>query len=540
MRRLLHIFESKYATAFCIIFAIANRIIFATLYSQIGTDTKIQLTYAQNLMSGKGMGVTKYFTNNPDKAIVDTQQMFPPGFSLTIIPFLKLSGNEFDAVLIFDIFSAIIFVFAVRLLGKKTGLSPALNNILTIIAGCSQFLFFMSWSSTDTISLCFLLFSLTATIGIISKKNDLSFLQAVGFGALFCLPFFFRYMYLPVAALFPFLVLSFGFLIKNKILRSAGIKLSITTFTFLFLLFAFNIYVSGNALFVHDFGRGIFVDQLTKWYPFLPASFINLDFFAQLVERISGLSYSRFMLVMEIINPIFLLLFVFLLFKFIAKNKYQLAGSAHSLFIITGAAVAITILLLLTYLTLTYKAIPWGYIRWTHSQHARYFAYFYIFIPMLLFVCLQHYKSFIKNSLISFLMVIALSCITIEALHGVYYNVKIIISHKDLNTVKNADKGYRNFSTIIAEIKQKYPDSEVLVSSPDQYYLHAASQMGYKAIFDYENLHTDFRTSAKSILIMPVHAQEAIIMKEYIENKKPPLYKLIAGTYFYTEEISLR
>jgi len=120
-----------------------------------------------------------------------------------------------------------------------------------------------------------------------------------------------------------------------------------------------------------------------------------------------------------------------------------------------------------------------------------------------------------------------------------YIIIKIITSHNDLTTIKDADTGYRNFSSVIDEIKKKYPGREIFVSSPDQYYLHAASQMGYKAIFDYEKLRqVDLKPFSKSVLLVPVHQQEAIIMNDYIEKKKPQLFLEIAGTYFYTEEIN--
>ena len=539
MKNFLQLLGTRTASVCCLLFAIANRIVFTTLYSQIGTDTKIQLTYAQNLLAGKGMGVTKYFTHQLDTGIFDTQQIFPPGFSLAIIPFLELAGDEFNAVFAFDMITAVLFIIAVRLLGKKAGLSPALNNILTLVAGCSQFLFFMSWSSTDAISLCFVLFSLAVTIDIILKKNNISLIRAAGIAILFCLPFFFRYMYLPVAILLPFTVFVFGFLSRNKELKAAGLKLLLASLVFLILLITFNLYTSGNALFVQNFGRGIFFNQLGKWYPFLPASFINLDFAAQLTEKISGLSYNRFISYLEVLNPVLFILLIILLCRYIAVYKNNLAFTGHSLFIVIGSVISITIVLLIAYLTLTYRAIPWGLIRWTHSQHARYFAFLYIFIPMLLLVCLQHYRSFFKKILPRIFTCVALCCITIEALHGIYYNVKIIRSHRDLSIIKDADKGYKSFSSAIAEIKQEYPGREILISSPDQYYLHGASQMGYKAIFDYSNLsQVDLRPSSKSILLIPVHQQETIIINDYIERKKPQLFLDIAGTYFYIEEIN--
>ena len=540
MNRLLEILQSKYASVFCLIFAIGNRIIFTSFYSLIGTDTKIQLTLAQNLMAGKGMGVTKYFTNNLSVPIFDTQQFYPPGLSLTIIPFLKLfSGDEDTAILVFDIIVAIFFIVVIRKLGKKIGLSPALNNVITLIAGCVQYIFFMAWSSTDAISLCFVLGAVIKTIDLINKKQNISLLHATGCGLLFCLPFFFRYMYLPIAMLLPGFILIAGFLLKNKMLKAGGLKLLAASAFFLTLLFLFSIYASGNALFVQDFGRGIFFDQLTTWYPFLPASFISLDFAAQLTEKFLRITYSRAMLFAEIVNPILFVLLLILLWRYCGNYKKKQELSNHFLFITIGSSIGITIILLLAYLTLTYKAIPWGNIRWTHSQHARYFAFIYVFVPLLMFAGIQHYAAALKRSFVRFFVFIGLVCLIIESLHGVYYNVKILLVHKDLAIIRDADKGYSNFQNIIEEIKKQHPGEEVLICSPDQYYLYAASQMGYKAIFDYKNLwQSEFKVSSKSILLMPVHEQEAIIMHDYIEKKKPIVFTTIAGTYFYTEEIN--
>jgi len=46
MNRLIKIFDTRLAGIICFLFAIVNRIIFTTLNSLIGTDTKIQLIYA--------------------------------------------------------------------------------------------------------------------------------------------------------------------------------------------------------------------------------------------------------------------------------------------------------------------------------------------------------------------------------------------------------------------------------------------------------------------------------------------------------------
>jgi len=442
-------------------------------------------------------------------------------------------------VLALDILAAILFVIAVRVLGKKAGLPDDLNNIVTLIAGCAQYIFFMDWASTDAISLCFVLFAFAETIEVINKKKNVSLLRVISCGFLFCLPFFFRYMYLPIAVLLPSLILLFGIISKNKNLQAAGSKLLGASFSFLALLLFFNLMTAGNALHIHNVGRGFYVNQLVHFYPLLPASVINLDFAAQLTERFFGLEYGRVMFYFKIINVFLFTLLLISMFRYIGSQKKNSLFTSHFIFIITGSAISITIILLLAYFSLTYKELTWGLTKWTHVQDARYFSFIYIFIPLLFFIGLHYYASFFKRSFMRIFVFIVLCFLGTEVLHGIYYNIKIIRSHSDLAIIREADKGYRNFPAIMAEIRKQNPDRQVFVTSPDQYYLHAASQLGYKAIFDYENLwHTHLEMSSKSILIMPVHEQEAIIMKDYIETKKPQLISTVAGTYFYAEEIN--
>ena len=534
------ILGSRFAGVFCFLFAIANRIIFASLYSLIGVDTKLQLVYAKNFMTGKGLGATKYFTNDLNTPVFDTHQLFPPGFSFAIIPFLKLfGGDEYKAVFVFDILVAILFILAVRLLANRAGLPNALNNIAVLIAGCSQYFFFMSWSSTDAVGVCLLLWALVATITIIYKKENIGVLKALIIGLLFCSPFFFRYMYLPIALLLPVLILLAAFVLKNKTLKSVGLKIFATTASLLLLYFALSVSFAGNALYITNVGRGVFVDQLAECYPFLPASLINIDFAAQLVQTVSGIDYSQTIFFLQIINPVLLILLIYFLARYILIHRMDLVFSEHSLFIVVGSFISFTIILLLSWLTVTYKELSWGFYNWTHVQDPRYYAFIYVFVPLLVFVCMYNYRSSFKGWIVRFFVFAALCCFAIETLHGIYYNIKILGAHKDLEYIRDADEGFRTFPAIIIDIKKQYPDREVIVCSPDQFYLHTASQLGYKAVFDYDNfLQTGLKVPVKSILVMPIQSRDLTIINKYLEEKKPNLFFAIAGTSFYVQEIN--
>ena len=540
MKRLQYLLESKYASAACIIFAIANRIIFTTLYSSIGRDTRVQLTYAENMLAGKGMGVTKYFTTNVDHGIFDTYQLFPPGFTFTIIPLLKLfNGDEYRAVLASDIIAAILFIISIRVLCKQLGLPLWMKNTITLISGCTQYSFFMSFSSTDAISLSLVLFSLAAITNILIKRNQLGMGKVIGIGFLFFLPALFRYMYLPVVVLIPFLVFCFGIYSKNKHLKITGLKLTVATVFFLMLVYALTASVNGNAIYLYNVGRGFYFDQLIHWYPFIPGSFINIDFASQLASRIPGINYSQVFSFLEILNVTCYVLLTLLLIRYFIFNNSKQHLSRQFIFIASGSVISVIIILMLAYLSFTYKAQDWGEYQWTYNKEIRYFAFLYVFILLAFFVTTYYYPAVFKKWSVKIVAFVIILSIVTESLHGVYYNAKIIIGSEDQDYIRNGDKNYRSFSTIISDLKKQHPGVQIMVCSPDQFYLHTAAQLDCKSIFDYANLNkADIRTNAKSILILAVHVSDTWIMNEYIQKHKPQLRSIVAGTAFYTEEIN--
>ena len=537
MNRVLAMLHSRYSTIFCIIFAIANRIIFATLYSSIGRDARVQITLAKNLLAGKGMGVTKYFTTNLDLPVFDTTQLFPPGFTLSIIPFLKLFNNEYNAVLAFDIVTLLLFIWSVRLLGKNAGISAAMNNFLTLVVGCSQYVFIMHGSSADTIALTFLLFGFNTLINIINRQQTLQWSNALFASLLFFLPSFFRYMYIPVSFIFPLIILVYGIYFRNRSLKLATLQLfaGVTIPVFLVLLLTYQ--YTGNSVYVVQTERGFFPGQLIHWYPYIPASFINIDFLAQLIARVSGAGYTDAFVIFEVMNVVLLLFLMYCLLRYWFWKKIKISNA--SAFIVGGATISLSILVLLAYFALTYKPQLYGIYLWNYNYESRYFAFIYIFLPMLVLLCISVYSSLLKQFVYKSMLFLAVIILVIEILHGVYYNAKIIAKREDIIAVKDRMADYRQFPTMLTELQAKYPGRKVLITASDQSFLHNASQLGYKAIFDYTSLNgTTLRVKEPSILLFPIHETDVWIMKEYLTKKKPRLLTRMAGTEFYLEELN--
>src|SRR4029079_3995786 len=97
----------------------------------------------------------------------------------------------------------------------------------------------------------------------------------------------------------------------------------------------------------------------------------------------------------EIVNIIFFLFLIFQLLRWCLFKRIQLIKS--TVFIISGTAISLCILCLLAYFALTYKAQVHGIYLWNYNYESRYFAFIYIFLPVLLLLFLSFYSSLLKN-----------------------------------------------------------------------------------------------------------------------------------------------
>ena len=344
-------------------------------------------------------------------------------------------------------------------------------------------------------------------------------------------------MYIPVSFLFPLIILIYAIYFKNRSLRFAALQLlggvTILVFLMLFLTYQY----AGNSLYVVETERGFFPGQLVHWYPYIPASFINIDFLAQLIARLSGASYTDAFVIFEVMNVILLLFLMFCLLRYWFWKKIRINNA--SAFIVGGAIISLSILVLLAYFALTYKPQLYGIYLWNYNYESRYFAFIYIFLPTLVLLCISVYSSLLKRTLYKSLLFLAVIVMVVEILHGVYYNAKIIAKREDITVVKDRMADYKQFPTMLTDLQERYPGRKILITASDQSFLHNASQLGYKSIFDYTSLNgTTLRVKEPSILVFPIHETDVWLMKEYFTKRRPQLLTRMAGTEFYIEELN--
>ena len=532
-------FNSKNALYICFVFAILNRSIMVTHYSQyVSHDERAQLTRAYNLLHGHGLSITKYYTTETDIPEYDNSQPWPPGYSLVMTIFLKIFNNdEFLATTVFDILVGIAFILVIFKICRSLKLSHALTNLFIIIAGCFQYYIFLVSFPTDHISLVLLLWSLLVCVNLFRNDSERTSPAYMIFAAiLFALPSFFRYMYIPVSILIPGSFTLFAFINRKKILLKKGVLLTLGTTILLILMIILLKQYNESSVDIPKTESGFFPEQLRSWYPYVPASFINIDFFTVAICKLLDVNYGTVMEFLRYLNILGVVSILALFYDLFFKSKAYHQKMEVKFFLFTGFILSLSIIFLLSYLVLTNKP------QFSYNYHldGRYFAFPVIFTQFLIFILAANKYFVSRNKLNRWIVTVLLIILSIESIHGVISNMKIIAYGDQLQNPypTNKNLNYSTLTHIFKDIHSKYPDRQLLITSPNNYYMNAVSTLGYKGIYDFENInHSDPTVTKKSLLVLIMHDDEIKTMQKYILEQRPVKLISMSGQNFYLQLI---
>ncbi len=163
---------------------------------------------------------------------------------------------------------------------------------------------------------------------------------------------------------------------------------------------------------------------MLRFYPFIPSSLFNLDFYAQQLEIVTGIGYVRWQFLFQCTHLIFLVLLVLFFFKKIRKDKAIVTNTSES-FIYLFALICLGILLLLSYLSLTISRFyaPPNDLIWTYISDSRYHIFPLIGFPIVISVWL--FSSAHKTGLMHVLQFLFVIILLLEVLHGIYFTIKV-------------------------------------------------------------------------------------------------------------------
>jgi hypothetical protein len=539
MQRIVHLLNSRKATAICFVIAIFCRAIYVIFISRISWDKTIQTLRGKNLLDGHGLSVTQYFIDNPEIPAYDFTPYWPPGYSVCIAPFLKLTGNNFMlAATLFDMIVSLALIFAIWRLCRKISLPVFACNLMVFISGCFQYIFISKSLPTDTVSLLLIIICINLTLHMLSTGRNISLPVLILSGFIFFLPTGFRYMYAPVSVIFPLFIILVAWKRNRKpLLRTGFLSLFFTIF-FVGSMFLLQKKITGFATYSINTETGFFPENLKSWYPFGASAFFNPDFIATKISGFTSRSYSRVFFNLMLLNIPVCLLMLFLAFRFMNRNKENLFNSPACNFIILGFLLSVLIIFMMGWLAYTNKNYQKGSYIWNYINEGRYFAFVIIYLQLIVF---KEFISLIgrqKKRLMKVITSLGILLILLESLHGVYYSAKIVLRYHEINNLQRPDADYRYFLTAFHKIRNENPEDDILVISSDPTLSHLAVIMGHKGVYDPFSINKSLPAVKKTThLLIMMYDVEQTRYREFLASSRPLLIKKINESIFYTLQL---
>lgn len=539
MNKIKSFLSSRSASVICICIAVFSRVVNVCFLSYAGRDKMFVVLQSKTFLDGKGFAIPEYFTSNPQMPVYDYTPMWPPGYPLLLAPFLKIFNYDvYWATTALDIVACIALIFVIRKLCWQIGFPAIAVNLMTLVAGCFEYMFIDDSKPTDNVPIVLFLFGISLVIKLVSDQRfSLSAILIVAFILFF--PNVFRYSYPPLSIAVAFSVLFIGLVKKEKVLKKKGAWL----FAFvLVMIFAFLFTMkleTGYAGYAVPTPRGYFPENLVHWYPVVPASFINVAFLASQARIVVSLSLETTLRILEIINVITVfpitLLFVYLFF-----NKKFLANlTPFKWFLITGFFTTAATFVSLGYLSFTYEVQRSGDLIWSYVYDHRYYAFTFIFLQFSFLGWLFLYKSSLKNLLFKFVAACFSLFLLVEITHNIYFHTKVAFNFKKYKSAVFREQDYVYFFKLMKELEEEYPDHDIWsTSSGDFFYQYTATYMGHRGISDAASFkNKTIIVKKKTILTLMLYDHEVPEYNDFLSRSKILFTKKIDNSNNYIIEL---
>jgi hypothetical protein len=293
---------------------------------------------------------------------------------------------------------------------------------------------------------------------------------------------------------------------------------------------------TGSSGYIVETRRGFFPENFLHWAPFVVQSFINTIFVRSQVLNKTGLTLQQVISLFEIVNVILfiglLIAFAFLFFK----KKIFKVNTAFNSFLIIGFVVSAATFVSLSYLTVTFAPQRnWG----NYLTESRYFMFINLFLQIAFTGWIFLYTSW-KKSLFQKIVIASFSLILfVEIAHNIYFNAKVI-THPGKYHAPDEEPDYVYFISLMNSLKQENPDADIwVVSDRDDFFPLATSYLGYKGIFDGNNMLKQVPpVRRKTILILALYDLEMKDYRPFIAAHNGQFLKMVAGVYFYSIDLS--
>ena len=539
MNKVNSFLSSRFASVAFLVIAILSRIVNVLYVSYAGRDKMFIVLQSKNFLDGKGLAIPEYFTSNPQVPVYDYTPMWPPGYPLLLAPFLKIFNYDvYGATTALDIIACILLIFVVRKLCRQIGFPTIAVNLMTLVAGCFEYMFMNDSKPTDNVPIVLLLYGISLVIKLVSEQR-FSLVSVFIAAFILFLPNVFRYSYPPLSIAAAVSVFFIGLIKKESLLKKKGAWLSAFVLVMIAAFLLAMKFTTGYAGYAVPTARGYFPENLVHWYPVVPASFINVAFLASQTRIVAGVSLETTLRILEIINVVtvfsLVLLFVYLLFS----KKFLATLTPLKWFLVIGFFTTAATFVSLGYLSFTYEVQTWKDFIWSYVYDHRYFAFTFIFLQFALLGWIFLYKNSLKNMLLKLVAGCFSFVLFVEISHNIYFHTKVAFNFKKYKSAVFREQDYVYFFQLMKELEKEYPDHEIWsTSSGDFFYQYTATYRGHRGISDVTSFKDKtIKVNKKTILTIMLYDHEVPDYSNFLSRSKILFTKKIDNSNNYVIEL---
>ena len=524
--------SSKSFSVFAFTAAVFLKIALKRIFFLFGSDKLGQVVITRNFLTGHGTTIDSVAFSDLSQRMYIFSPDWPIGYNLLLSPFWLLANGDFTvAIFLVDCFTALLLTLYLRKVFIEIGFASWLANLLLIFQALFISQPLMS-AHTDFVSTTLLLASIYHLTKFLSQPITNNHIY---YGSFFLLATgLTRYQYIPVVLLLLGIILVMTFRSTKKIyFRKIFVCLLVLSLFFsLFLWYQYTQTI--GTFFLSKMKSGFFPENISFLYPFIPGSFLDLNFLAVQASRIFSLSYPFWIDMAGWINQPLALLFTFILIRFIWKRRLNAATPGEN-FIVLGGLSSLLILGELVFLSISKdKNIGPPLFEWTFVSTGRYFAWIILFIQIATawWIFCEPRKNFLKSVIKVFFIV----AVSLQITHGLYYVTKQLAgSLVPMNKIIFQNQAVGPVIDFIEQTAKNDPEREVVVTAFDKQYGFIANLYGAAGFFSPQMLNESLpESSKKAVMLIVLTGKELSHLSKFLQRPGVRLHYKNEGFYYFT------
>lgn len=517
---------------FILLLAIFSKCFISYHFFKLDDDLLYQASAAKNLAEGHGITIKQASSEDLSKSIYTPLGKWPPGYSLLLAPVYLLTKDLETSVLLLQFASIVLFFLVYLSALRQLHVNFTFTCLFLLLQGVLFSQDIISSAPTDLLAATLCLWACIKAVQINIEQDRNIVLFCIANSATATL----RYMYWPVCFVAPLYLLWNGIQTKNNTLRRKGwTSLAISAATCATLYIYEQLYI-GSALYLNPTKVGIFLSNLLTLYPFAIAALVNMDFYAQQLERVFGVGYTTWQWVFSSIHYLVFIFLCLTFFKKLYRSKAVTIDKRESFTMLSGL-ICCTIIVLLAFLSVRISKYypPPNPVVWTYLSDGRYYLFMLTVLPVIFYIYIIDTKRAFK--LKSILRVAFILVILLEIAHGLYFIIKYADDPKPATSSHRLRELAAPHIKNIIEANKKRGIATVVTSNSPLFALQA-NDYGGSALLNSNLLNQGkLKTRAPVQLVLLTTEKNLSYYKPFVYRPSTKLKKRIDDLHFFSTTI---